>query len=256
MNLPNDGGVTGNPFFVLMNATLKTQCEALINFSKNQFPKQSFVIFRRKGSVEDRIKSYFDETIKKATSTKSIAVKYVELSDSFSIDDLKKNIDSTKKTVCIAGSLDEQFGKRLAAQIAQIAGSNDRLSLVGMPTWEDFKEFKKPEFRSLDIYYGNSFYFKEQEYLSEKLVSSYAEKFYTKPSDNTLKGFDAVWRFSKLLLTYGQNLSSNLSSKLYDTIRETDLQPIINTQTGTLDYFENKKIRFMKWQDGIITAAN
>ena len=256
VNLPNDGGVSGNPFFVLMNATLKTQCEALINFSKNQFPKQSFVIFRRKGSVEDRIKSYFDETIKKATSTKSIAVKYVELSDSFSIDDLKKNIDSTKKTVCIAGSLDEQFGKRLAVQIAQIAGSNDRLSLVGMPTWEDFKEFKKPEFRSLDIYYGNSFYFKEQEYLSEKLVSSYAEKFYTKPSDNTLKGFDAVWRFSKLLLTYGQNLSSNLSSKLYDTIRETDLQPIINTQTGTLDYFENKKIRFMKWQDGIITAAN
>jgi hypothetical protein len=256
VNLPNDGGVNSNPYFVLMNATLKTQCVALINFAKTQFTKQSFIVFRKKGALEDRIKTYFDEAAKSVNSAKNLSLKYIDLTDSFSIDDLKKNIDSTKKTVCIAGSLDEQFGKRLAQQIAQIAGSNDRLSLVGMPTWEDIKDFKKPEYRSVDIYYGNSFYFKEQEYLSEKLTATYTEKFFVKPSENSIKGFEAIWRFGKLLVAYGQNLPSNFTSKLYDSIRETDLQPVINLQTGSIDYFENKKIRFFKWQDGIITAAN
>src|SRR5687768_9805062 len=31
-NLPNDGGVTGNPFFVVLNSTLKTQCEGIYRY--------------------------------------------------------------------------------------------------------------------------------------------------------------------------------------------------------------------------------
>src|SRR5687768_3040017 len=32
VNLPNDGGVTGNPFFVLLNSTLRAQCEGIYRY--------------------------------------------------------------------------------------------------------------------------------------------------------------------------------------------------------------------------------
>lgn len=39
--------------------------------------------------------------------------KYVELPDSFTVNQLKEHLDTTEQTLCIAGSLDENFGKRL-----------------------------------------------------------------------------------------------------------------------------------------------
>src|SRR5258705_9119359 len=37
-NLPNDGGVTGNPFLVLLNSTLKTQCEGIYRHIQKYYP--------------------------------------------------------------------------------------------------------------------------------------------------------------------------------------------------------------------------
>ena len=31
-----------------------------------------------------------------------------------------------------------------------------------------------------------------------------------------------------------------------------DIQPVIGKQNMTLDYFENKKLYFLKWQDGVL----
>jgi len=36
-NLPNDGGVTGNPFFVVLNPTLKTQCEGIYRYIQKYY---------------------------------------------------------------------------------------------------------------------------------------------------------------------------------------------------------------------------
>lgn len=79
---------------------------------------------------------------------------------------------------------------------------------------------------------------------------------YARPTDMVMRGYEATWRFSKLLLKYGKDLSSNLSRKEFNVFRELDIQPVLNKQTTTLDYFENKKLFVVKWQDGNIKGVN
>jgi hypothetical protein len=57
-------------------------------------------------------------------------------------------------------------------------------------------------------------------------------------------------------LQYGKDLSSNLGNKQIKVFTDFDIQPVINKQNRSLDYFENKKLYFLKWQDGIIRAVN
>lgn len=252
VNLPNDGGVTNDPFFVLMNATLKTQCNGIINYTRSSFSRANIIVCRKKGGLEDKIKNYFEES---NNSSKPLRISYVDLPDTFNVETLKKYIDTTKQNLFITGSLDEQFGRKLASQLAVLPKSGKRISVIGMPTWDAIKDFSKSEYRDLDIYYGTSFYSTGGDKVSEQINSLYNANFYLKPSDMVLRGYEATWKFSKLLLKYGKDLPSNLSSKLYSTFRETDIQPVINSQTSSLDYFENKKLYFLKWQDGILVPA-
>jgi hypothetical protein len=49
VNLPNDGGVTGNPFYVMLNSTLKTQCEGIYRHIQKFYALDRLIVFRKKG---------------------------------------------------------------------------------------------------------------------------------------------------------------------------------------------------------------
>ena len=79
---------------------------------------------------------------------------------------------------------------------------------------------------------------------------------YAKPSDMVVRGFETTWKFSKLLLKYRNDLASNLANKEFNIIRNFDIQPVLNKTALTLDYFENRKLYFVKWLDGSIKSVN
>jgi hypothetical protein len=69
------------------------------------------------------------------------------------------------------------------------------------------------------------------------------------------RGFETVFHFVHLLQVNGKNLGSALSDKRFRVFSEFDIQPVLDPKTNTLDYFENKKIYFIKKVDGIVTAV-
>ena len=123
VNLPNDGGSVANPFLVVLNPTLRTQCEGIYKYIQKYNSLTPIVIFRKKGQLEDRIKTYFDEFSKNTTAV-PLKLKYVELTDRFTVNQLRAHLDTTNQTLCIAGSLDENFGKRLTQQLALLNKQN------------------------------------------------------------------------------------------------------------------------------------
>jgi hypothetical protein len=70
------------------------------------------------------------------------------------------------------------------------------------------------------------------------------------------RGYEVTWLYSKLLMRYKQDLSSNLGNKQFKVFTDFDIQPVLNKTTVTLDYFENKKLYFLKLQDGVIRSVN
>ena len=248
VNVPNDGGVSGNPFFVVLNPTLRTQCEGIYKYLQKYYSLDNIVIFRKKGQLEDRIKSYIDE-FGKNTVAVPMPLKYVELTDSFTMNQLKPYLDTTKQTICIAGSLDENFGKRLTQQLAALKKQNYQAMVIGMPTWDGIS-FNKPEYKGIEIIYSTPFYNAKNDKASVSISQRFNKMMYARPSDMVFRGYEVTFRFARMLLQYGNDIASNLANKYMKVFTDFDIQPVLNKQSMTLDYFENKKLYFLKWQDG------
>ncbi len=255
VNLPNDGGVTGNPYFVMLNPTLRTQCEGIYRYLQKYYALNNIVVFRKKGQLEDRVKMYWDD-FGKSTVSVPLKFKYVDLIDSFTVNNLKPYLDTLNPTICVAGSLDENFGRRLAAQLAALKKLKFQSISMGMPTWDNIKDFTKPEYKGIEIIYSTPFYNTRMDKTSLQIIEYFNTVMYARPSDMVMRGYETMWRFGNILLQYKSDIASNLTNKGYSVFREFDIQPVINKQNMTLEYFENKKLYFLKWQDGIIKSVN
>jgi hypothetical protein len=254
VNFPNDGGITNNPEFIILNSTLRTHCEGIYRFIQRNYPTKPIVLFRKKGAQEDRLKAYFDD-ITRTTNSVPLKIKYVTLDDALDATALTPYLDSTTQTVCIAGSLDENFGRMLCQSLASVDQTYTTL-VIGMPTWDNI-DFSKPEFKGEEIIYSTPFYINPTDNLVRSIQQYFKAKFYSRPSDMVFRGYETTYRFSKQLLHVGgKSLGGNVGDKKYKVFTDFDIQPVfLNRQNMTLDYFENKKLYFIKKVDGNVTGV-
>ena len=62
--------------------------------------------------------------------------------------------------------------------------------------------------------------------------------------------------FAKLLLLHGKGLSGSLGEKKFKVFNDLEITPVfLNRQTMTLDYFENKKLYFIRKVDGTVVGV-
>jgi len=254
VNFPNDGGITNNPSLVILNSTLKTHCEGIYRYIQRNYPTRPVVFFRRKGAQEDRLKGYFTD-IDKTTASVALKIKYVTLDDDFTAAALTPSLDSSSETICIAGSLDDQFGTRLCQQLAFLNKSY-HTTVIGMPTWDNI-DFTQSGYAGEEIIYSTPFYLNPLDSLVKEIDQNFRARYYSRPSDMVYRGYESTWRFGKLLQLRGKDLAGSVGEKKFKVFNEFEIMPVfLNRQTMTLDYFENKKLYFIRKLDGAVTNVN
>jgi len=251
-NYPSDAAIQNNPHYVILNPTLLTHCIGLYRFLQKNYSLSDIIVFRKKGATEDRIRSYFTE-FEKTTAVK-LKLKYVTLEDNFTQDKLQPYLNSDNKTICVAGSLDANFAQTLCSQLALSSDASNPNVVIGMPTWDQI-DFEKSQYKNLEIVYGTPFYVNPANKLATTVQENFKNEFYARPSDMVFRGFESLYHFGHLLILNGKNLGSSLSDKKYMLFGEFDIQPVINRATMTLDYFENKKLYFVKKVDGVVKTV-
>ncbi len=251
---PNDGGVTNNPFTIIVNPTLPAQCEAIYNFIMRSNPTANLVYVRRKGVQEDRLASYFTNLNKGVNGAGLLKWKSITLNDNFTQTDLVPQLDSLKTNVLICGSLDESFGINLV-NAAQKLHKTYPLELMGMPTWETIKNITKPEHKELTIYFSAAF-FNTGTVAYNNFTKTFTDATFGRPSDVAYKGYELTRYFVNLLLRYDDQLMQHLNERTYRSFTEYDFRPVLNTKTGKPDYFENKRIYILKRSNNIVSRMN
>ena len=84
---PNDGGVTDNPFFVLLNTSLTTHIQEIYKYVQRNHPTANIVYVKRSGALEDMMFSMFSHA-NKLTASLSLKFKTINLYDDFLPKDL------------------------------------------------------------------------------------------------------------------------------------------------------------------------
>ena len=255
VNLPNNGGVSNNPYFLMLNPSLQTHVEAVYRYLQKFHSLTTLTVFSKKGPMEDLIKTYLND-FGKSTASVPLKLKYVDLIDSFTVTQLLPMLDSNRQNTFVSASLDDNFNRRLITQLAS-ASKQYKTTIIGMPTLDNFeKDFSKTEFKGPEIIYGIPFYNAKMDKLSTGIINHFSTKMYARPSDMVFRGYEVMFKYARLLSQFKTDLSSNLNNKSIKVFTDFDIQPVLNKQTMTMEYFENKKLYFIKWQDGVIRGVN
>jgi ABC-type branched-subunit amino acid transport system substrate-binding protein len=248
--LPNDAGVSENPYFVLLNSTLQTHIEGMYRYMQKYHPLDRIIVFRKNGTQENQIRDYLSD-FSKITSGVPLKIEFIDVNNNFSAANLSRHLDSTKKNVVIAGSLEESFGTALAQQLGSLKRTFP-ITLFGMPTWDNFN-FSKAEFNNIEVIYTTPFYYSRSlTPLATRLTEDFTNRMSNKPTDMFYRGYETVLRFGLLLLDTGNDMASNLSRKGNTIFTPFDIQPVFKDRSDmVLDYFENKKLYFIKVIGGV-----
>lgn len=249
MTYPNDGGLTRNPYFALVNPTLNTHIEALYKYMHRNYPTEPIVLFKRKGATENMIARTIAEMNSK-TPALPLKIRTVELSDTFSTGHVLQQLDSSRQNVVFCSSLNETFGTNLVKAIA--SAKSYKTVTIGMPTWDAIRDLGK----DAEIIYSTPYNYSRTDKLGQYINTTYRSKYIGRPSDMVYKGFEAMYHFGRLLLKHQDRLLNNLSDKDFKLFNDFDFQPAKAVKESfSADYLENKKLYFVRKLDGQIKSV-
>jgi ABC-type branched-subunit amino acid transport system substrate-binding protein len=250
--LPNDANISSNPYYVILNSTLRSHAEGIYRYIQRNHSLDRVVVFKKQGTQEGQLKEYFQD-LNKTASGSALKIQFVEIGNNWTTGQLTAALDSTKRTVCISGSLDESFGLRLAQGLTSVS-SKYPVTVIGMPTWESLN-LTKSEFKGVDFIYTTPFNYGRPTVLSTKITNDFMSKVDGRPTDMYYRGYETMLRFALLLLDTKKDMASNLTRKGNYIFTTFDIQPVfLKGQNMDLDYFENKKLYFVKVNNGIKTV--
>jgi hypothetical protein len=247
---PNDAFVTNNPYFLIVNSTLRTHCKALHERLQKKSNNQKVVFFYKEGKQEERIKGYFEE-FEKNSSAGSLAIDYVKMDSSASF---VKAIDTGVFTSYIVGSTDIGFAKKIADAIVEQKQQENAI-MYGLPTWESAGALNNKDYAGIPFYFSTPMVTPITR-VAGQLSWRFKDKYGTSAGDNMYRGYETVFHFTKLYLKHKSDLLSNLADKSFSTMTTYDIQPVmLNANNMTLDYYENKRVIMMRRLNGESTQV-
>jgi hypothetical protein len=124
-----------------------------------------------------------------------------------------------------------------------------------MPSWENFKEIQHRNYAEIPIFYPSAFYIP----IGNKWATTFDNRFRNtlgvKSSNTAYKAFELTYYFVKLLVKYGKITVFNLDNPQFKIMTDFDFHPIkYNSMEITPDYFENKRIYFLRRLNGVVTV--
>ncbi|HWH62415.1 MAG TPA: hypothetical protein VNS50_04055 [Ginsengibacter sp.] len=247
---PNDGGIIANPFLIIVNSTLKANCEGIFSYLLQKHGTDKIYIIKRKG--DDRIENYF-RNINYSEGKPLLNMRTIMVDSTISTYSLMNRIDTLHTAVIIGASLDERFAKSLADACYPIQKKHP-LILIGMPNWDGFRSlYQKDVYKDFPIRYTTPHYDSTDNPFDSILVKKYFQIYRTKPSDMAYKGFGITWYFTNLLLQYPDSIISHINDSALSVFHDYNFRPVyIEKQNDTPDYYENKHLFIMEILNGDI----
>ncbi|HSQ43487.1 MAG TPA: hypothetical protein VLM16_00730, partial [Ginsengibacter sp.] len=247
---PNDGGVLANPYLIIVNSTLKANCEGIFSYLLQKHGTDKIYLVKRKG--DDRVDNYF-RSINYSEGRPLLNIRTIMVDSTISTYSLMNRIDTLHTAVIIGASLDEDFAKSLADACYPIQKKHP-LVLIGMPNWDGFKSlYQKDVYKDFPIRFTTPHYDAKNSPEDSLLIKKYFQLYRTKPSEMAYKGFEQTWYFTNLLLKYSREIMSHLNDSDLSVFHNYNFRPVyIQKQNNVPDYYENKHLFIMQILNGDI----
>ncbi len=250
---PNDANVTANPFFVLLNSTLKAHVDGIYKYAVQNYNTAKPVFLSKNGLLESKI--FADFKANDSLYKNRFRYRTATLTNEVSIEELTPYLDSNKTNVLICGSLNTDFATSIAEALCQYP--QYKTTLIGMPNWDGIHRLNKLDCSSVEIVYSSPYNFSRTDSTGYGISQTYRSKFFARPGDMVYKGYEAMYHFTHLLLDYKNEFINHLSDTKYTVANRFDIRPVIASDNPYVPaYQENQNLYFIKKVNGLAVSVS
>lgn len=253
--LPNDNGIENNPYFIILNPTLKTHCESIYSYLLQNHSSDNIIIARKSGTQEDKAEGYF-KAINKQDKKDLLHLKSVLLDSNFTT--IIKELDSTKKNCIVGASLDEEFAKELISSLKKVDKKYE-VAIFGMPNWNGFSAFGrniKSDYRDVPFYFTSPYYNDKTDSICNVVQNKYLEAYKGLPSEMAFKGFEMMYFFSRMIVNHKEDFMERVNNSSAMLFTKYKILPVFSKdKKNSINYYENKNLYFIKKLNGKTSKA-
>lgn len=247
LNLPNDAGSNNNPYHILLNPTLATHCKALYNHLQQTAALEAITYIQRNGPQEEKINSYLSEAEKNSAGTR-LNIQKITVQDSLDTEVLLNFPDSLRPNKIVIASFDQVFVQKIFQQLSTLP-KTIKYSVAGLPNWDQW-DLSKPAFRGVEITYGNTLNILPENKIAQRLQQKLKSTNYIRTSETTYRSLECLYFIGHLSKNKNESFLSSIKGTHMTLFGEWEILPVYNKRSGTIEFYENKKISFLKKVDG------
>lgn len=246
---PNSKGIESHPGLFIANPRINSHLELIHKKLTVNWKNANITWFRRDNQAEIQIENLF-KSINQNTETKRINYRTIILKNEVNETELAKLYDSLKQNVFIIGSFDEMFGLKFVNSLPK-QKNRSALHIIGMPNWENVKPLQSHKFKDLNLYYTSAFYVPQEHQFVRQMDHLYTNIMGDKCPSMVIKGYEVTFYFCSMLAQTGK-INHHQNPRDYTVMTDFDFEPVfLNKQSCLPDFYENKKINFIRLQNGI-----
>ena len=269
---PHNFLVDTNRYFIQLNPSIKTHCEAVMQHVKSQYSPEQIILVGRDTRREQGIINLYQKAHYQLAGTSTVPpLKVVSINDqtaSLENTEIKEHFLEDKKTVFVVASSNEGFVYSLLRKI-DIAKKNvdeeneenlledNELVVYGQPRWKDFTKISYDYYEKLNLHVSSESFFDPNSYEVSSFKQNFFNKYGTVPTEQAFKGYDTVLYFGRMLKEYGPSFYNKLDQNYKDMLHTRFAINRVVTKPRTtgmenlnlFDQYENTHVNILEFKD-------
>lgn len=244
---PSDADVRNNPFFTIIQPTLRTHCEKVRAKAIERFQAKNLVLIgRTNNSVDSAAYAYtingYEKNMRKVMWNTAPAKAALD-----------KVLDSVLVNPVLLPVVDPAAADSILDQLEQWYPRYE-FAVYGMPSWRAIGSIRKSDaYKKMLITFSVPFNFDNAAPVGQLITTDYRRlSGGGRPSEMVFRGFETLYWYAYLLQKYGTIFNAKLQDTDGAAFTKFDVKPQW-TQDNDLLYLENEHAYFYKYQAGSYT---
>lgn len=248
---PSDAGISGNPYFVILQPTLETHINKIASFGERTFPGiRPVFLYADKTAVQKESKDMFEKALKNKQWDSLSCFKFLNNPQL-----LINLLDSNQTNVIILNLLSYQEAATVLKKLKDLPGGY-KFSVLGMPTWKNLPGISNNKtYQNIDIYFSCPFYFDLRSVRGNAFALNYRNAFGGNPSEMVFRGYETLYWAALLLNNYGTIFNNHIQDSRMAPYTRYDITPSWSSK-NKFEYLENKNLYIFHYNNGYSNIVN
>ena len=269
---PHNNLVENNPYFIQLNPSVKTHCEATMKHIMMRYQADQVVLVGRDDRREQGIISLFQKAHYKLAGTTAIpplkVATITEKTSALEDTDMKQYFLKDRPTIFVITSSNESFSYAILRKIdiekknqdeenEDLMLEDDQVVVYGQPRWKDFTKISYDYYENLNLHISSESFLDPTSFEVKNFKQNFFNRYGALPTDDAFKGYDSMLYFGRQLKEKGsgffhqldQSYSNGLHTK-YEINRVVNkVKPAGDNNLNQFDQHENTFVHILEFKD-------